>query len=92
MDSALYPIIDPERIDALLARSVGTDAARFREVLARAMEMKGLPPEDAASLAVVDDPVLARRAFRCGKKGQGNDLRETTRHIRTSLHFQPLRE
>lgn len=60
-------IIDPEGIDDLLYKHGTPDGSRFGEILSRAMEMKGLPPEDAAALACVRDPELEGRLFEAAR-------------------------
>lgn len=60
-------IIDPEGIEGILERNSEPDAARFDEILSRAMELKGLPPEDAAALAGVSDPEMEGRLYEAAR-------------------------
>lgn len=56
MNALSVPVISPERIDQLLSGLKPPETQRFREVLSRALEMKGLSPEDVACLSSVTDP------------------------------------
>jgi|GEM_PF-2498671 len=68
MDTFAVPVIDPERIESLLSGRTITEVPRFREVISRGLEMKGLSPEDVACLASVSDPGLLQELYDAAKK------------------------
>ncbi len=55
--------LDPAPIERALANPAPNDAARVREVLAKARELKGLGMDDVAALASVTDPTLTEEMF-----------------------------
>jgi len=55
--------IDDSAISAAIERHLHADAWRVREVLARALELKGLEAEDVAALMGVSDPELLHELF-----------------------------
>ena len=55
--------IDDHAIASALERHRHTDAARVRDVLVKARELKGLEAEDVAALMSVSDPDLLRELF-----------------------------
>jgi len=55
--------IDGARIEAALAERGGRDAARVREVLAKAAEKRGLDDAEVAALTTVSDPELLHELF-----------------------------
>ena len=55
--------IDDSAISAAIERHRHADAGRVREVLARALELKGLEAEDVAALMGVSDPELLHELF-----------------------------
>jgi len=55
--------IDETRIDEALGAAASKDAARVREVLAKARELEGLEMEDVAVLSSVSDPELLGELF-----------------------------
>ena len=63
MDPPLTVPIDDKQIERTLANSARADGVRFREVLAKALELKGLAPDEVASLTTVSDPDLLRELF-----------------------------
>lgn len=60
--------IDHESIEAALAYGAQKDAARVRDVLAKALTLKGLDMPDVAVLASVSDPELLAEMFDTAKK------------------------
>ncbi len=60
--------IDEGRIWTALESGRRHEAARVREILARALELKGLPDEDLAVLAGVSDPELLGEVFHAAKR------------------------
>jgi len=77
-------IIDEEQIMKTLSRSRPKDATRPREVLAKALEMKGLEAEDIAVLADLSDPELTAELFAAARR-----VKETIYGRRLVL-FAPL--
>ncbi len=61
-------IIDETKIERALAASSTMDAARVREIFARALELKGLTADDVAALARVSDPELLAEMFETARK------------------------
>ena len=57
------PLINEEAIVEALGAPVHKDAGRVREVLARALELQGLEPEEVATLAAISDPELTAELF-----------------------------
>ena len=55
--------IDDTAIAAAIERHLHADAGRVRDVLARALELKGLEAEDVAALMSVSDPELLHELF-----------------------------
>ncbi len=55
--------IDEERIETTLAYGAQKDEARVREVVAKALELKGLNANDVAVLMAVSDPELLGEIF-----------------------------
>lgn len=64
---ATLPIREAE-IETCLAQSKKGDAARIREVLAKAMKLKGLDLPDVAALMSVSDPELLGELFAAARK------------------------
>ncbi len=60
--------IDEGRIWTALESGRRHETARVREILARALELKGLPDEDLAVLAGVSDPELLGEVFHAAKR------------------------
>lgn len=60
--------IDESRIGEVLAASQRPDAARVKEVLVKARELKGLTQEEAALLMLVSDPDLLGEMFHTAKE------------------------
>jgi 2-iminoacetate synthase len=63
--------VDADEIHRILGIHRVHDASRVREILARSLDLKGLPLEDVAVLANVSDPVLLGEMFeaaRCVKQ------------------------
>lgn len=55
--------LDEKKIDAALKKAAKADAAKVREVLAKAREMKGLSSDEAAVLTGIDTPELLEELF-----------------------------
>lgn len=55
--------IDEARIEGLISQAARPDRSRVREILAKALEMKGLDPADVAALCTVESPELAAEIF-----------------------------
>ncbi|MEI6985854.1 MAG: [FeFe] hydrogenase H-cluster radical SAM maturase HydG, partial [Rhodospirillaceae bacterium] len=55
--------IDESSIWNTLAATANPSAARVREILAKAREMKGLGADDVATLSVISDPDLIAELF-----------------------------
>ena len=70
--------IDDNAIAAALDRHRHADAARVREVLAKAREMNGLEPDDMAALMNVSDPGLLHELF------------DTAQHIKQAIYGRRL--
>jgi 2-iminoacetate synthase len=68
MDEAAAGIIDEGAIGEVLAARARPDAARVREVLARAREAKGLEMPEVADLAAVSDPDLLGELFAAARE------------------------
>jgi 2-iminoacetate synthase len=60
--------IKEDLIEQTLDGAVRKDAAAVRETLAKALELKGLAPDDVATLAAVSDPQLLSELFDAAKK------------------------
>lgn len=60
--------IDERAIEESLAGARRTDAARIRDVLARAVELRGLEAGDVAALASVSDPELLGEIFAAARR------------------------
>jgi 2-iminoacetate synthase len=76
--------IHDDLIERTLAGAVRKDASAVRETLAKALEMKGLTPDDVATLATVSNPQLLSELFDVAKK-----VKETIYGRRLVL-FAPL--
>ena len=61
-ETETVPILESE-IDRILAAAPVRDAARVREVLAKAKELKGLDAQDVAALMPISDPELLGELF-----------------------------
>jgi 2-iminoacetate synthase len=72
MSTESIPIIDPERIEGILEKAGEPDPAGVREILAKAGEMKGLSPEEAAVLSSVRDPGLCSELFEAARRVKEN--------------------
>jgi 2-iminoacetate synthase len=70
--------IDDNAIASALERQRLADAARVRDVLARARELKGLEADDMAALMNVSDPALLQEIF------------ETAQHVKQSIYGRRL--
>ncbi len=70
--------IDEERIEATLAYGADKDASRVREVLAKALELKGLDAREVAVLMAVSDPELLGEVF------------DTARHAKEEIYGRRL--
>lgn len=55
--------IDEARIEETLTQASRADAVRVNEILAKALELKGLDPEEVAALGLVTDPDLLTEIF-----------------------------
>jgi len=55
--------IDEARIEGLIGQAASPDRSRVREILAKALEMKGLDQTDVAALCAVESPELAAELF-----------------------------
>jgi 2-iminoacetate synthase len=62
--------IDEEEIGDTLTTCVDHDAVRVREILAKAMELKGLDSEDVAVLMGVCDPELLEEIFLTARRAK----------------------
>jgi 2-iminoacetate synthase len=60
--------ISEEAIDAVLKQGAVRDASRTREVLAKALELKGLAMDEMASLMAISDPELLAELFATAKR------------------------
>jgi len=58
--------INEEAIETILRAAAGCDAVHVREVLAKAREMRGLSPTDAAVLMAIDTPELEQELYDVG--------------------------
>ncbi|HSP90296.1 MAG TPA: hypothetical protein VLN08_05295, partial [Vicinamibacterales bacterium] len=70
--------IDDAAIASALDRERRADAVRVREVLARALELKGLEAGDVAALMSVSDPELLRELF------------DTAQHVKQAIYGRRL--
>ena len=70
--------IDDTAIAAAIERHLHADAGRVRDVLARALELKGLEAEDVAALMSVSDPELLRELF------------DTAQHVKQAIYGRRL--
>ncbi len=62
--------IDEAQINATLAKHADKDAAHVREVLAKALELKGLDADDIAILAAISDPELMGELFATARQAK----------------------
>ena len=85
--SAALPgvLIDEPAIASTLERHKMADAARVREVLAKARELNGLEAEEMAALMTISDPTLLGELFD-GRPGR-QDTPSTARRL---VIFAPL--
>jgi 2-iminoacetate synthase len=60
--------IDETAIHTALQAAATKDAARVRDILSRARELKGLPMDDVAVLTSVSDPELLAEMFQAAKE------------------------
>lgn len=60
--------IDEERIFRVLRESASRDAGRVREVIAKALELKGLDEEEVATLAQISDSDLLGELFAAARR------------------------
>lgn len=60
--------IDEEKIFDILRNRIRKDASYIREILAKALELKGLNDEEIASLSTISDPDLLKEMFDTAKK------------------------
>jgi len=70
--------VDDNAIAAAIERHRHADAGRVRDVLARALELKGLGAEDVAALMSVSDPELLRELF------------DTAQHVKQAIYGRRL--
>lgn len=68
MDVGATLAIDEGQIVATLARRERADAVRVREVLSKALESRGLAPEEVAALMPISDPMLLGDLFEAARK------------------------
>lgn len=61
-------VIDEERIFEILRSTDGSDAGRVREIIAKALELRGLDDEDVAVLADISDPELLGELFAAARR------------------------
>ena len=61
------PFIDEEQIEATLALESEKDAARVRDILAKARELHGLETDEVAALTTVSDPELLGEMFEAAR-------------------------
>lgn len=59
--------IDAARIEEVLRRAASRDAARIRDVLAKALELHGLDQDEVADLCAISDPELMGELFAAAK-------------------------
>jgi len=79
MDQTIDTVpIDDAAIASAIDRQRRTDAVRVREVLARALELKGLEAGDVAALMSVSDPELLRELF------------DTAQHVKQAIYGRRL--
>ncbi len=71
-------LVDEPRVWSALKAGGGSDAARVREVLAKARGLGGLEPEEVADLTMVSDPELLAEVF------------ETARGIKDAIYGKRL--
>ncbi|HPQ71489.1 MAG TPA: [FeFe] hydrogenase H-cluster radical SAM maturase HydG [bacterium] len=62
--------IDEAQINATLAKHADKDATHVREVLAKALELKGLDADDIAILAAISDPELMGELFATARQAK----------------------
>jgi len=79
MDQTIDTVpIDDAAIASAIDRQRRADAVRVREVLARALELKGLEADDVAALMSVSDPELLRELF------------DTAQHVKQAIYGRRL--
>jgi len=61
------PFIDEEQIESTLALESEKDAARVRDILAKARELHGLETDEVAALTTVSDPELLGEMFEAAR-------------------------
>jgi len=83
--------IDEGLIAATLTSRRRHDAVQVRDILTRALELKGLPEGDLAALMGVSDPELLGEVFQTARRVREH-LRQPPRAVRAALHLQPLRQ
>ncbi len=72
MTEAMAPgaIINEEEIEATLAHDANKDPKRVREILAKALELKGLDLADVAALTTISDPELLSELFEAARRAK----------------------
>ena len=68
MTSNRAPIIDESSIESTLLQNRGASLSRVREILAKALTMKGLEPAEVAVLSGVSDPELLGEMFHAARR------------------------
>lgn len=68
MTSNSAPIIDESSIESTLLQNRGANLSRVREILAKALIMKGLEPAEVAILSGVSDPELLGEMFQAARR------------------------
>ncbi|MBF0245127.1 MAG: [FeFe] hydrogenase H-cluster radical SAM maturase HydG [Planctomycetes bacterium] len=68
MKAAGIPVIDEVGIQHALEKSHGGSAPKIRDILAKAMELRGLSAADVAELAAVNDPGMLEEVFDAARK------------------------
>lgn len=82
--AAAEDFIDDARIEETLSRARGADAARVRDLIAKALAKQPLAPEETAVLLACEDPALHEEMFAAARR-----LKETVYGNRIVL-FAPL--
>ena len=82
--------IDDDRIEALLQTAAHPERKRVEEIITKALELKGLTPEETAILLQTQDEELIERIWAAAREIKQGDLRQPPGALRPAVHLQLL--
>ena len=82
--------IDDTKIETMLEKAARPERTRVEEIIAKALELKGLSPEETAVLLQTKDEELIERIWAAAKEIKQANLRQSPGPVRPSLYRQPL--